>query len=152
MALTAAITFDLIGGTQVLTLSNPSQVEQISFGSNQITFASAVSFTLNKSDFGLYFSYIKVYYTLLFVNFPTLGPLLTAAWPMPGTAFNLTQIAHPNQAIEFTQSSAGSTMWDIVYTLNTTNAVFARRTSPVTITPQEFFAGFDSLTQYAKQV
>jgi hypothetical protein len=149
MALTAVTVFDIIGATQTITFNNPSQVDQITFSSNSITFQTSSTYSLQKSDFLLYFQYLDVFNNLLFSNFPTIAKSVNIAWP--DSTYSITESGTPNRII-YDQTSIGTDFLNINYLPIATEATFATRSSPVTITLQEFFMTVYMLRQFTIQV
>jgi hypothetical protein len=150
MALTSTTVFDVGGATQSITFSNPSQVDQISFSNNQVTFEAESSYNLVKSDLLLYGQYLQAFNTLLYVNFPSVGPSYNLAWPL--CQFDITETNVGVQHINYTETSLGNTVLGINYVPLAGAAGFTARASPVTITLQEFFMCCFMMLQYCKQI
>jgi hypothetical protein len=150
MGLTSTTTFDLVGLTQTLTFFNPSQVDQITFSSNQITFGAISSFNLVKSDVILYCKYLNTFNNLLIQNFPSVSTSVNNAWPL--SEFDITESSSGVTHLIYTQTSQGTAVQTINYVPIATSASFAARGSPVTISLQEFFMYVLMSNQYAIQV
>jgi hypothetical protein len=150
MALTANTVLDIVGLTQTITFSNPTQIDQISFTGGQITFQTASSYDLLKSDLLLYVQYINAYNLLLFRNFPLINANVNAAFPL--SLFEIYSTNVGTTKLFYNQTSGSNTVLNIDYLPIAGTAVFAIRNSPVTITLQEFFMTVNLLTQYAVQV
>ena len=150
MALTSTTTFDIAGQTQTITFNNPSQVDQITFSSNQITFSSESSFNLVKSDILLYNKYLQAFNNLLLINFPSISSSIGLAWPL--CVFDFTESNIGVQRLIYNQTTSGTTVININYLPIATSAAFSARPSPVTITLQEFFMFVFMMNQFAQQV
>jgi hypothetical protein len=137
MALTSVTTFDIVGQTQTITFNNPSQVDQITFSSSQITFATISSFDLVKSDMLLYFKYLNAFNNLLLINFPSISSSIGQIFPLCN--FQLSETSSGVEHIIYNQTSSGNTVINVNYVPIATSAAFTARASPVTITLQEFF-------------
>jgi hypothetical protein len=149
MALTAVTVFDIAGGTQTITFNNPSQVDQITFSSNSITFQASTTFSLVKSDYLLYFKFLDVFNNLLFTNFPSITSSVNSPWPK--CSFSIVE-AQVILRLIYDQTSLGIDFFNINYLPLATEATFATRASPVTITLQEFFQTVYMLRQFTQQV
>lgn len=150
MALTSTTTFDIIGQTQTLTFNNPGQVDQVSFTSNAITFAAESQYTLAKIDVLLYFQYLNSFNNLLLLNFPSISSSIGQIWPL--SKFDISTTSQGVKKIEYTQTTAGTTVLDISYLPIATSASFAARGSPVTISLQEYFMTILMMNQFTTQV
>lgn len=150
MALTSTTTFDLIGQTQTITFFNPSQVDQIIFSSNQITFENSSAYNLTKSDLLLYLKYLIIYNNLLIANFPIMLSSYNSAWPL--SVFDITKSDVGTTKIIYNQTSLGTTVLNIDYVPIASAASFVARVSPITITPQEFLMTINMLNQFSNQV
>ena len=151
MALTSQTTLDLIGQTQSIIFMNPSQVDQISFASNQITWQASSSFNLAKTDLLLYLKFVNTFNNLLITNFPSVASGYASAWPSL-CQFDITESFAGVEHIYYTQTSQGSQVIQINYLPSVVSASFATRASPITLTMQEFFMQCNMLNQYAIQV
>ena len=150
MALTSTILLDLIGQTQTLTyFQGASQVDQITFSSNSVTFASSAAFNLSKSDCSLYQSLLQTYITALILNFPNSYKSVSSAWPLCNFQTSITSqgVTH----INYVQTSLGNSVYSINYVPIAASAGFAIR-SQITITLQEFFMMQPILAAYFNQV
>jgi hypothetical protein len=150
MALTQQTTTDLVGKTQTITFNNPSQVDQITYSNNQITFQAISTFNLTKSDLLLYIQYLQTFNTLLIANFPIVNSSIGQAWPL--SQFDITESSSGVTHIIYTQTSTGNTVMGINYVPQATSGAFTARASPVTITLQEYFMTVLMLGQYYNQV
>ena len=150
MALTAATVFDLVGGTQTITLSDPAQVDQITFSDNSITFASESSYNLVKSDLLLYITYLNTFNTLLLRNFPIVNTYYNKAWPLSLFEISITDVGVTH--ITYNQTSMGTTVLNIDYVPQATAAGFTARVSPITVTLQEYLMTINMLNQYYFQI
>src|ERR1700677_703992 len=137
MALTSTTTFDVIGNTSTITFFNPGQVDQITYSGGAITFQTAGSFTLAKTDFLLYFQYLSAYYNQLFINFPQIAASVNTIWPLSVFDISFTNIGIKKLA--YTQSSIGTQVMQINYLPSIVQAGFVARGAPVTVSLQEFF-------------
>lgn len=150
MALTSTTTFDITGQTQSIIFFNPSQVDQISFGSNQITLATISSYNLVKSDMLLYFKYLNAFNNLLLINFPTLSSSISGIFPLCN--FQLNETNTGVEKIVYNQTSTSNTVININYVPIAASAAFTARASPVVITMQEFFMMILMMNQFTNQV
>ena len=150
MALTSTTTFDISGTAQTLTYFNPSQVDQITFSSNQITFAAVSQFNLAKSDLLLYCQFLNIFNNLLIANFPSVSNSISSPWPLCQFDFSETNVGV--KRLIYTQTSQGTAVQTINYLPIATSAAFTARGSPVTISLQEFFMYVLMSNQYAIQV
>ncbi len=150
MALTAVTTLDVIGQTSTPTFNNPSQVDQITFGSNQITYQTCSSYNLIKSDCALYIKFLTTWYNSLLINFLSLGVLLQQAWPL--SVFDITTSSSGVTHIIYTQQSQGTQVISINYVPTAASAGVSARSSPVTISVQELFMGVYMKQQYFNQI
>ena len=150
MALTSTTTFDLVGQVQTLTMLDPSQVDQITFSSNTITFASSLTFNLSKKDMILYFKYLNAFNNILLINFPKISSSIGLAFPL--SVFNLKETNVGGIDIVYNQTSNGTQAININYVPLTSTATFITRPAPVTISLQEFFFMIIMLNQFTNQV
>jgi len=150
MALTSVTNFNIPGQNQSVTFNNPSAVDQITYSSNQITFAAESSFNLVKSDLLLYIQYLTTFNTLLIANFPSVNSSIGQAWPL--SEFDITESSSGVTHIIYTQTSQGNTVLGINYVPISGSAGFTARASPVTITLQEYFMTVLMLGQFYNQV
>jgi hypothetical protein len=150
MALTSTTVVDLIGGTQTITFSDPDQVDQITFSNNQITFQSSSTYNLSKTDLLLYFQYLLVFNTLLQRNFPSFNASVNQPWPL--CSFSISETNVGVKKIIYDQTSTGTTVLHINYVPIAQAASFATRSSPVTISLQEYLSTIDLLQIYAIQI
>ncbi len=150
MALTNTIVFDVINGTQTITFYNPTQVDQITYNNNQITFQSASTYNLVKSDLLLYFKFINLFLVSLEVNFPAFNQSTLNKWPL--CQFDITESSSGVTHLIYNQNSGGSNVININYVPIAGSAGFAGRSSPITISAQEFFMTTIMYTQYSNQV
>jgi hypothetical protein len=151
MALTATTTFDLVGQTQVITFyEGASQVDQISFGSNSITFATSSTFNLSKSDYLLYAQYLNAFNNLLYVNFPSVISTVGGKWPL--SVFEISETNSGALHVNYLQTSQGVQVLGVNYVPLAGQAAFATRASPVTISMQEWFMTVNMIAQYTNQV
>lgn len=152
MALTNITTFDVVGGTQTMAFYDPSLVDQITYSAGSITLAAISSFNLSKSDMLLYYQYVNSFNNLLFVNFPSISAHVNTSWPFDTTFEIYTTTVGVNH-IYYIQNTVSSTnVYTINYVPTATAASFAARSSPVTITLQEWFMTVYLLAQYSTQV
>lgn len=150
MALTSTTTFDIVGATQTLTFNNPSQIDQISFSNNQITFASVIAYNLSKSDTILWFKYLNTFNNLLLINFPSISSSIGQIWPL--SLFSITETNVGVVKIIFEQQNLGIDVLKINYLPIATSAAFSARASPITISLQEYFMTVLMMNQYITQV
>lgn len=152
MALTSSTTFDIADQTQSITFYESStQVDQISYSASQITYSAISLYSLSKADFAMYILYLRLFYNLLNLNFPSIVSYLYTAWPNPGTSFSISQTTPPLRIV-YNQVSVGTTVQNISYLPVASVATFTARASPVTISCQEWATGFDLMSQFSTQV
>jgi hypothetical protein len=149
MALTSTTSFDLIGQTQVLTYFNPSQVDQITYSNNQITFAGISSYNLSKSDLILYFQYLNAFNLFLIQNFPVVNQSIGAIWPF--CQFDITESSSGVTHLIYTQTSQGNVVYTTNYVPIAQSGSMAAR-SQVTITLQEYFMMILMKAQFTQQI
>jgi hypothetical protein len=141
-------TLNLPGNTQSISFGNPTTLDSITYGASGITYPTTSSFVLGASDFALFALYSQQFITALLINFPALYPFYKKAAPTCGYSLQV-----PQGATEFTYTQTTGNGLTPVYTLSThrgnLNTTFAARTSPVTITYQEFLIGQPIIQQYA---
>lgn len=150
MALTNSTTFDVAAQTQSMTFDNPGMVDQISYASGVITYSAISSYNLSKSDLLLYLKYINTFNNLLIVNFPTISTTLNSIWPL--CSFNITENSLGVTHLTYTQTSTGTQVQSINYVPSAVAASISARSSPVTISLQEFAMSVLMYYQYAIQV
>lgn len=150
MALTSSTTFDIVGQTKTLTFFNPSQVDQVSFANNQITFQSETQYSLAKSDMILWFKYLNVFNNLLLINFPAISSSIGQIWPL--CIFSIVENNIGVKKITYDQQIAGTEVLNIVYVPIASAASVATRSSPVTISLQEWFMTILMMNQFTTQV
>lgn len=152
MSLLAINTLNLPSLTQSIVFNNPSQVDEISYASNSITYPIASSFVLSQADFALFYQYSQQFYNSLIINFPNITQYYNIEIPV--CLFEIQSLGGPN-LLNFTQTSTASPVTH-VYTITfdrvAKTATFAARASAITITMQEYLLAFSALTQYANQV
>jgi hypothetical protein len=150
MALIQQTTVDIVGETQTIVFNNPSQVDQIQYINNQITFGISTTYNLSKSDLLLYGQFINTFNNSLILNFPSVNKSIGIAWPLCN--FDFTESNVGTKKLIYNQSSSGTTVIIITYVPIANAASFATRASPVTITLQEYFMFVLMLGQYIQQV
>lgn len=152
MALTASQTLNIPGTTQQIIFSNPSEIENITYSTSGITYASEISSVLSRSDFALFFQYKIQFFNSLFVDFPNI--VASYQLEVPVCKVQIYSSNGPN-LIQFLQTSTASpisSVYNITYDRGTHTATFSSRINPITITLQEYFLAFQVLSQFAKQV
>lgn len=126
MALTSTTVFDIIGGTQTITFNNPSQVDQITFSSNSITFQAEGAYSLIKTDLLLYLQFISVFNILLFTNFPSVSNSNNLLWPL--SSFDITTNNTGLKKIIYNQTTKPAvTVLTITYTTTAASGAFVAR-------------------------
>jgi hypothetical protein len=150
MALTSTTLFDIVGGTQTITFNNPSQIDQISFSNNSITFQACSTYNLAKSDTLLWFQYLNTFNNLLLINFPAINSSIGQIFPL--CQFDLSETNVGVKKIIYTQTSAGTVVLTNTYLPIATSISFIARASPVTITIQEYFMTILMTNQFTQQV
>lgn len=150
MALTQQTTADLAGQTQTIVFNNPSAVDQIQYASNQITFGTSSTYNLVKSDLILYGKFIQAFNIQLLLNFPQVNSNIGGVWPLCN--FQISDTFSGVNHLVYNQTSNGTTLININYVPQATSGAFTTRSSPVTITLQEYFMFVLMLGQYMQQV
>ena len=151
MALTSQTSLDTAGGTQTITFyESSSQVDQIIYSSNQITFQTCSAFNLSQSDLQLYFTYLNTFNTNLKINFPIINNSVNTSFPLCEFDLKITNVG--TKKIVYTQTTSGTNVVLITYVPIATAASFIARASPVTITIQEFLMMISMLIVYENQV
>lgn len=147
MALTAITVLNIPGTTQTIVFNNPTLVDEIDFGSNQITFKAISSYNLSRSDFLLWYNYLSIYSTALLLNFPSLNT--TVFQSIPQSEYDLKMGA---TRLTFDYHSGATDVLNLTYILSNTTMTFGARASDVTVTIQEFALLIYILKQYNQQV
>ena len=147
MVLTASATLDIQGLAQTITFNNPGIIDEIDFGSNQITLKAASSFTLPKSDFLVYAAYHEIFHNALIRNFPSISNSLNLPLPLCEFDFRV-----GSTRLTFIQTSNGGSALEVNYFFGTTNAVFSARVADVTITLQEWFMMTYLFHRYVREI
>lgn len=150
MALTSITTLDIAGQMASLTFSNPSQVDKISFTSNQITFDTISQFNLVKADAILYFQFMNVFNNLLLLNFPTLAQSIGLIFPLSSFDISITNVG--TKKIIYTQSTTGTNVLVSTYLPIASATAISARAAPVTISMQEWFFTIVCMSQFTQQV
>jgi hypothetical protein len=151
MALTSQTTLDLVGQSSVLSFyQGVSLVDQITYSSNQITYASISSYNLSKSDMALYYNFLNTWLSSLYANFPIVAASAKLIWPL--CQFDITESFAGVTHIIYNQTSTGTQVININYVPVAVPGAIAARGSPVTITDQEFIMGVNMKQNYFNQV
>jgi len=150
MALQSTTFLDIVNNTASLTYTlNSSQVDEITYSSNSITFSSISSFNLMKSDAILYSTFINVFLNLLLINFPSIQNSRGISLPL--SSFEIQFVTSGIEHIYYIQTSNGNSIYDTNYVPIAQSASFSSRSS-ITITLQEFLFAVQMLTFYSTQV
>jgi hypothetical protein len=149
MALTSTIVYDIVSQTSTLTFFNPTQIDQVVFSTNQITWETTSGYSLAKSDLLLFNQFLKTFNSNLFFNFPTLNAYINAIWPLCSFTVNETSVGVTH--INYAQTSQGNSVLSLNYVPIAASGSIAARSS-VTISIQEFFSSINFLAQYNSQV
>jgi hypothetical protein len=72
MALYSTITQNIPAASQQIVFYDPSEMDNITYSSNQITYASESSIVLSKSDAQLYYTNKLNFYNNLLATFPVI--------------------------------------------------------------------------------
>lgn len=150
MVITSQITTDIVGQTQILVISNSGPLDQILYSNNQITFGTSSTYNLSKADLALWGQFLNTFNNLLIINFPSIASSIGLAWPL--CVFDFTENDIGVKRLIYNQTSNGTTVININYLPIATSAAFATRSSPVTITLQEYFMFILMMAQYFQQV
>jgi hypothetical protein len=153
MAVTSTITQNIPGATKQVVFYNPSEFDNLTYNSNQMTYAAESSIILSQSDFALWFLQKRQFYNLLITNFPIINSSYNVAAPI--CKFEILSLSTSNpyiiQYIQTSSSSPITSVYSITYSTTANTATFAVRTNPITITMQEFLIGFQNIIQFANQ-
>jgi len=150
MSLQAAILLDIGNQAQTLTYTlSSSQVDQVSFSNNQVTFGTTSGFNLSKSDFLIYVAALNTFNNALIVNFPSVQNARGLTLPVSSFELQLTSVGVTH--IYYTQTSLGNSVYNTNYVPIAQSASFAAR-SQITITMQEFFECVAIKELHAQQV
>jgi hypothetical protein len=150
MSLQATVLLDIAGATQTLTYTlSSSQIDQLVFANNQVTFASISSFNLSKADFENYVASLIAFVNVIIFNFPTVQNSRGVTLPL--STFELSLAGSPVEQIDYIQTSLGNSVYAINYVPLAVACAFAARSS-VTISMQEFFVLSQMMTLYGQQV
>ena len=150
MALTSNTTFNSIGQTSsLLFYQSASLVDEITYGSNAITYAAISSYNLTQNDMALYFQYINSWLSFLYQNFIFIAQSQKLAWPF--SLFDINFYSEGVSHLVYTQSSQGNTFLIIDYVPVAGSGSVSSRTA-TTITVQEFIMGINMKTNYFNQV
>lgn len=147
MALTAITTLDVPGVTQIIKFNDPTQVDEIDFGSNVLTFKAISSYNLSKSDFLLWFNYLDVFNTALILNFPTIVTNINATLPTCQYDFKVGATR-----ITYDQISGSNDVLNLTYLFSNSTMTFAARATDMTMTVNEFFFMVNFLRGVKKQI
>lgn len=151
MVLTAVTTLDIVGQTSTISFNQGvTLVDQITFGSNAITYQAISTYTLSKSDIALYNAFQNVFLLSIFTNFPTLAQNSNLIFP--NSVFNITRSFAGVTHLTYTQSSNATTFLTTNYVPVAVAASWLARGSAVTISLQEFIFGVQMQVQYFNQV
>lgn len=151
MALTSTTTLDVIDQLQTITFYDAStQLDQIVYNNNVLTFSSITAFNLSKSDYLLYFQYLNSFFNLLIVNFPQFQSQQGLDWPLCEFQINETDVGVLK--IIYTQNSLANNVYTINYLPIASSCSFTSRPSPINISIQEFYMTINMLTQFTNQV
>jgi hypothetical protein len=150
MSLQATVLLDIGDATQTLTYTlSSSQIDQIVFANNQITFQSTPGFNLSKSDFAIYVSSLTAFVNVIIFNFPSVQN--SRGLSLPISTFELSLSGTPVEHIDYLQTSQGSIIYNTNYVPLAQAASFSVRAT-TTITMQEFFVCNQMTTLYGQQV
>jgi len=151
MALTATTTLDIVGQTSTISFNQGATlVDQITLGSNAITYQAISTYNLSKSDMALYYAFLNIFLLSLYTNFPTVSQNTNLIFP--NSVFNITRSFAGVTHLTYTQASNGNTFLTINYVPIATAASWIARASPITISLQEFIFGVEMQRQYFNQV
>lgn len=147
MALTAITTLDIPSSTQNIVFNNPTQVDEIDFGSNQLTLKAISTYNLSKADFLLYVNYLTIYTSALFLNFPSIAANQSISLPQCECDFKVGATR-----ITYDQHSGANDVLNLTYILSTQTMTFGARASDMVITLQEFFMMVYQLNKFNLQI
>ena len=150
MSLQQLLAADSVGQTASIIFNDPALVDQVSFGSNQITMAACTAFTLTKADLILYGQYLTQFNNTLLVNFPSIALSINGQFPLSN--FQISKTFSLVNHLKYTQTSGANTVYTINYTPSTGLGTFIARASPVVITLPEFYMCIYMLQQFIAQV
>jgi hypothetical protein len=150
MALQATLFLDI--PDQQLTLNytlNGSQIDQLTYSNNQITFGSTAGFNLIKTDFIIYNVYLNTFLNSLIANFPIVQNSRGISLPLSSFVIQLTSSGVEH--IDYIQTSSGNSVYNTNYVPLASSASLAVR-STITITMQEFLVFCELHNIYANVV
>jgi hypothetical protein len=150
MALTQQTTVDIVGKTQTIVFNDPSAVDQIAYSNNEITFGTISTYNLSKSDLLLYGQFVNTFNNSLILNFPIVNQSIGQIFPLCN--FQISETTAGVTHLMYNQTSAGTTACNINYLPSVLQCAFTARSSPVTVTLQEYFLFVLMLGQYIQQV
>lgn len=149
MALTSTTTLDDQNQTGTISFyQSATLVDQITFSSNQVTFATISSFNLSKSDVLLYYKLLVSFFVQMQTNF---GINSSADGIFPLCNFQLQETSVGVTHIYYNQSSQGNTVYASNYVPVAVSASYSAR-SAVTISVQEFILAIYLKGQWTNQV
>lgn len=131
MALIANTVLNIPGSTQIISFSNPSLIDEIDFGNNQITFKAISSYNLSQSDFNLYVNYLIIYYNALLTNFTNLGKYFNIKLPICLYDFKV-----GSTRITFDYQSGTTDTYNSTYLFSNSTMTIAARPSDVVVSIQ----------------
>lgn len=136
MALQATLFLDIPDTQLTLTYTlNGSQIDQIVYSSNQVTFGATSGFNLVKSDLIIYNAYLNTFLNSLITNFPFVQNSRGISLPL--SLFEIQLLTSGVEHINYIQTSLGNSIYNTNYVPIATSASFGARSS-IAITMQEF--------------
>ena len=149
-SLTSTTASDLVAQTQTITFfQGVTQVDQLVFSSNQMTWQTTAGYTLSKADTILFNQFLSTYKTLLLIQFPTLYNSINTAFPF--CTFRLNEINSSGLNVGYIQTSQTILILQLNYTPGSGTTSMAARTA-FAISVQEFLYSVEVLNQFNQQV
>lgn len=152
MALQGTLIQNVPANTAEIDFYNPTLLDSVSYSSSGISYPVANSYSLNQSDFSLFYNYKSQLYNFILANFPSVVNSYNNELPV--CFIEVQSLSGPN-IIQYYQKSTASPVnlvYNISFDRGTLTATFAARTNQITITFQEFLFAFFILKLYASQI
>lgn len=147
MALTTQMTSNVQGASCSISFSNPNVIDEISFGTNQVTFKKNAGYSLTKEDFVLFINNLNVFFSAVQVQYPSINSF--QAYPLPQCENNFKV---GSTRITYSQISGVNKFLELTYLLSNNTMSSAARAIDMTITVQEFFLLMNNLGRITQQI
>src|SRR5260221_5216548 len=129
MALSSISSVNTTDSTLKITFSNPGVVDEVDFQSNVFIFKANKPYTLSKSDFAMYCSYMISFSITMSNNYPASNGAL------PQCEFD-TKIGAT--ALTYNQFTGSNNFCNLTYTISNKIISFAGRPNDIKVSPSEF--------------